>query len=101
MRYEKLHYVSKRARNEIKSSNDNRPSTRPTSRRHGTTSFSFPFRDGGDSGKLGVLAIPATLVNDARRRVPLTPVGEERPFGECRGLFGTEAFERGGLSASP
>jgi hypothetical protein len=60
------------------------------------SSFSLPFRDGG-SAKLGELAMPAALVNDARRRVPFSPVGEERVFGECKGLLGTEAFERVGL----
>jgi hypothetical protein len=64
------------------------------------TSFSFPFRD-GEGAKVGVLAIPAAFVNDARRRVPLSPVGEERPIGECKGLFGTEVLRGGLVGASP
>lgn len=45
-----------------------------------------------------MLAIPAAPVKDARRRVPLRPIGEGRPFGECNGLFGTDAFGRGDLA---
>jgi len=76
-----------------KSKSDEPESQQP----HDTTSFSFPFLEGGGGPRLrlGELATAPTLVNDASRLVPLSPVGEDAlRRGEMEGLLGTEEFAR-------
>lgn len=64
---------------------------------HDTTSFSFPFLEGGGARvRLGELAAASRPVYDASRLVPLSPVGDDTPRrgGEAEGLLGTEEFAR-------